>query len=160
MIFPPRKRTIRAQGKCYAAMPRAGSEGDQPSGAGKADDRIPINPIPNKQIQQASKDSTLPHGGSKSELTKTRSEKKKARRTRLQKNKAEEISFNVMFHNVNAFTDVVKQCYMSEAVCDGGVGITWPVAVAMLQETRREAVPSFGKWAVHACAPGINIWGR
>ena len=62
-----------------------------------------------------------------------------------------------MFHNVNAFTDVVKQYYMSEAVCDGGFGITGPVAVAMLQETRREAVPSFGKWTVHTCAPGPNI---
>ena len=50
-----------------------------------------------------------------------------------------------MFNNVNAFTDVVKQYYMSEAVCDGGFGITGPVAVAMLQETRRETVPSFGK---------------
>ena len=122
-------------------MPKDGIDGKQPVSTGETDDRTPTNSIHSKQVQHASRDSKLPHGGSKNDPTETRSDKKKARRIRLQKQKAQEISFNVLFHNVNAFTDVVKQYYMSEAVCDGGVGITGPVAVAMLQETRRETVP-------------------
>jgi len=97
-----------------------------------------------------------PHGGSNNARIDSKCEKKKARRGRLQKQKVQEASFNIMFHNVNSFTDVVKKYYMSEAVYEGGLGITGPVAVAMLQETRRETVPSFGKWTVHTCPPGVN----
>ena len=46
---------------------------------------------------------------------------------------------------------------MSELVCEGGGGPEGPLSLAMLQETRRDNVPSFGKWCVHTCPPGPNI---
>ena len=65
--------------------------------------------------------------------------------------------FNIIFHNVNSFNDTIKQFYMSELICEGGDGPDGPLSLAMLQETRRDKVQSFGKWCVHTCPPGPNI---
>ena len=106
----------KAKGICHGAMPEVGK------GRTSADTSHEGLSRPNKpqQPQQGKEDSMPPRGGSDDACAESRGGNNKLRKGRHGRHKEPEPSFNIIFHNVNSFTDVVKKYY-------GGYGITGPI---------------------------------